>query len=378
MVNLVSTDFNRQGIDALNTGIGIGNTIQKTNQIGIDRARQEELDRQNQSLFGQKQQINSQTMQMNQQAIEQQEQAKGMGELVTALNLPFDERNELFAELEQTRTNPDSKKYLQFLQTLDDKEQLTSMIQLLNSRQGGKESKDTRTATQKEFEQYQQLKESDPNAAAEFGRSSGFLSDKTKRLFQVKRNDDGTTTKYYSDGSEDTVPATEKVKTDDMKSMMSADQAIKIVDKAKEGQLKNAGFALTLNDGLTQTKSMIDKGYDPTSASWVNKYLAGTTIGNLAMTEEDQVFVGAVEQMINAIARRETGAAITEFERKDFFNRYMPVAGDKPSRIKQKQKALERQFKSIRGQSGSVYDAIRLTQGMTNNDPVKTVNWADL
>ena len=34
--------------------------------------------------------------------------------------------------------------------------------------------------------------------------------------------------------------------------------------------------------------------------------------------------MGAIDEMINAIARRETGAAITEFERKDFFSRYMP------------------------------------------------------
>ena len=112
---------------------------------------------------------------------------------------------------------------------------------------------------------------------------------------------------------------------------------------------------------------MIDKGYDPMGAAWINKYLAGTTIGNLAMSPEDQTFVGSTEQMINAIARRETGAAITDFEKKDFFNRYMPTAGDSDARVKQKRDALERQFKSIRGQSGSVYDAIRVTQGLDDN-----------
>ena len=221
-----------------------------------------------------------------------------------------------------------------------------------------------KTATQKDFSQYQKLKGEDPIAAKEFGKAAGFIDDGKKRLFQVKKNKDGTTTKYFSDGTEQIAPATEKVKTKDMKSPMSQDQAIKIVDKAKEGQLKNAGFALTLNDGLNTINSMISKGYDPMSASWVNKYLAGTTAGNLIMTPEDQTFVGSVEQMINAIARRETGAAITAFEKEDFFNRYMPVAGDSKARINQKKSALERQFKSIRGQSGSVYDAIRVSQGI--------------
>lgn len=225
-------------------------------------------------------------------------------------------------------------------------------------------AEDTRTATQKEFSQYLQLKRDDPNAAAEFGRSAGFLTEKAKRLFQVKKNDDGTTTKYFSDGTEETVPASEKVKTPDMKNAMSQDQALRVIDKAKEGQLKNAGFALTLNDGLEQTKALVDKGYDPSSAAWVAKYLEGTTIGNLMLDDQDQLFLGSVEQMINAIARRETGAAITAFERKDFFQRYLPMPGDSKARQDQKQKALERQFKSIRGQSGSVYDAIRLTQGI--------------
>ena len=230
------------------------------------------------------------------------------------------------------------------------------------------------TATQKDFAQYQALKQSDPEAAKQFGAAAGFIKDGAKRLFQVKKNEDGTTTKYFSDGTEQVVPATASVKTPDMRSSMSQDKAIKIIDKAKEGQLKNAGFALTLNDGLKQVESLTGKGYDPMSASWVNKYLAGTTVGNLLMSDEDQLFVGSVEQMINAIARRETGAAITEFEKKDFFNRYMPVAGDSDKRIAQKKSALERQFKSIRGQSGSVYDAIRVSQGLGPDKSVKATS----
>lgn len=219
------------------------------------------------------------------------------------------------------------------------------------------------TANQKDFSTYKQLKKSSPEDAEVFGRKAGFVEDANKRLFKIS---DGV--KYFSDGTEEVVTQNEKIKSPDMKRSLSVQQATKIVDKAKEGQLKNAGFALTLNDGLATTDKMVGDGYDPTSASWINKYLAGTTIGNLAMSEQDQVFVGSVEQMINAIARRETGAAITAFEKQDFFNRYMPVAGDKPARIKQKRNALERQFKSIRGQSGSVYDAIRTTQNFESSE----------
>ncbi len=224
-------------------------------------------------------------------------------------------------------------------------------------------SDDNLTPKQRDFNTYKKLKEESPEEAKAFGRATGFLEDSNKRLFKIV---DGV--KYFSDGTEEAVKTTDKIKSPDMRKPMSYDQAVGIVDKAKEGQLKNAGFALTLNDGLKNIDSMIAEGYDPMSAAWVNKYLSGTTIGNLAMSADDQKFVGSVEQMINAIARRETGAAITAFEKEDFFNRYMPVAGDKPERVKQKRDALERQFKSIRGQSGSVYEAVRTTQGF-NDDP---------
>lgn len=173
---LLQTDFQQQGINALNTGMGIGNAMQRTRQLGIDRQRQADIDAQRNQMFQQKQGIMGQQSQMNQQAIEQQEQTKGMGELITALNLPFDKRNELFAELEASRTSPDSKKYLAHLQTLGDEEQLTSMIQLLNSRGGQKETKDTRTSGIKDFQYYTELKKTDPEAAMQFGIANKILS----------------------------------------------------------------------------------------------------------------------------------------------------------------------------------------------------------
>ena len=90
-----------------------------------------------------------------------------------------------------------------------------------------KEAGPTKTATGKDFAQYQELKKTDPEAAKQFGMSAGFINDKPKRLFQISKNDDGTTTKYFSDGTEQTVSANEKVKTPDMKSATSQEQAIK-------------------------------------------------------------------------------------------------------------------------------------------------------
>ena len=163
----------------------------------------------------------------------------------------------------------------------------------------------------------------------------------------------------------------EKLESEEMEKAVSVDEALDILDKAKETQSKTGGFALTMKEGLDLVDDLATKGYDPSNAAWINKYLGGTSIGNLVLNEDDQIFLGAVEQIINAIARRETGAAITEFERKDFFNRYFPQPGDKKKRLKQKRDALQRQFNAIRGQSGRVYDALRVVGGIDKAQQVK-------
>lgn len=138
---LVQTDFQQQGINALNQGLGIGNAMQRTQQIGIDRERQAQQDAQSQQMFDSKMGVMGQQSQLNQQEIDKNNKAQGMGEIVTALNLPFDKRNELFTELAAKKTNPAAKKALEHLMTLDDKEQLTTMIQMIESQSGSGVSK---------------------------------------------------------------------------------------------------------------------------------------------------------------------------------------------------------------------------------------------
>lgn len=194
---------------------------------------------------------------------------------------------------------------------------------------------------------------------------------KTKKLKEVKGG-----VKYYEDGSEEPIGAGEQVANPVTGRKMNMEQADATLAEAKEFQLKNGGFAITLDSGIQTLDKMYNEGYNPSNAAWVQEVFGeGTLPSRTLMSDEDQVFFGAVDQMINAIARRETGAAITEFERKDFFNRYMPKAADKPKRIKQKQEALRRQLRSIAGQSGGVYEALKVTgqdENLPEGDPRKT------
>lgn len=361
------TDFFRQGLDALNMGLGLGGAIVANRQREEQLARERELQPLKQRML-EAQTVGAELgVQEAQQDIDAKSRIRSMAELTTALNLPYESRQKYLTEVKATYQQPEIKTLIGEIQGMDDEKQLSTLLQI-----AGKmgEQKDERTEKEKNWDRYQSIE--DPEDKRLFGISAGIGGKgESKRLFKVQKNDDGSVTKYYADGSEEQVEATEKVKTPDMKNEISMEQAVKIVDNAKEGQLKNAGFALTMADGLGQVEALKSKGFDPSSVGWIQKYLAGTTAGNIAMSPDEQVFVGAVEQMINAIARRETGAAITAFEKEDFFNRYMPVAGDSPKRIKQKEDALIRQFKSIRGQSGSVYDAIRLTQGLGVEESTK-------
>ena len=192
-----------------------------------------------------------------------------------------------------------------------------------------------------------------------------------KRLFKVIENDDGTLTKIFADGTEDRGKPNEKIKTEDMKKAISMKQSLNVLDKAKEASLKNGGFAIVMQNGISTLKRLEGQGFKPKDISMVQTYLAHGSLGTYVMSPDEQVYAGAIESAINAIARRESGAAIGEEETQRFFRRYMPQAGDSEARLKQKRDSLELQFKSIRGQSGRVYDALRVTMGLNSDDPSK-------
>ncbi len=197
-------------------------------------------------------------------------------------------------------------------------------------------------------------------------------SGKTTKLKEVKGG-----IKYFEDGTEEPIGQSETVENPITGKRFTPQQAQSTLAEAKEFQLKNGGFAITLDEGLQTIDRMYSEGYDPTKAAWVGAAFDDGAVSNLLRSEEDQVFMGSVDEMINAIARRETGAAITEFERKDFFNRYMPRPGDTGKRLDQKRNSLERQLKSIAGQSGGVFEALKITGEDDLYSPTRNKSFAE-
>ena len=141
-MNLVKTDFHKQGIDALNTGLGIGNAMQKTKQLGIDRERQAMQDQQQNKLFGQKSQLNQQAIQSGELDIQQKEKAKAMGQVLTALNIEkLEDRNNFFSEIEKTATSAEAKAILGQLKGQDNLGQLTTLNLVLANATGRSKNK---------------------------------------------------------------------------------------------------------------------------------------------------------------------------------------------------------------------------------------------
>ena len=323
---LVQTDFNRQGINALNQGLGIGQAFQRTEQLGIDRQRQSEMDVQRNQRFESQQGIMGQQSQLNQQSIEQNEQTQGMGELITALNLPFDKRQELFAELESKKTNPAAKKYMAHLQTLDDKEQLVSLVGLLNSQQGGK--KDSKTSGIKDFEYYSELKRTDPEAARQFGMANKILSGDGEIIMKT--------------GDVNTINNGVSKLTTEYKAIRSAAKSLERLGELKTGPAQMAiifKFMKSLDPESTVRESEYDAARDTAGIGEKAWNIAHKALNGVFLSENQvSQFIDAAKTLANAKGedvRSTVGDYLNTYDITDARReRFMKTARVNPFKIK--------------------------------------------
>ncbi len=114
-------------------------------------------------------------------------------------------------------------------------------------------------------------------------------------------------------------------------------------------QLKNAEFATSMkfaNDTITAlTKAFEEQG------------LAGQVWGekapNFLKTNTQQLLKQANEQFVNAILRRESGAAVPEQEYTRYASAYLPQPGDSKETLKAKATARSNRIKSLVNSAGS-------------------------
>jgi hypothetical protein len=208
---------------------------------------------------------------------------------------------------------------------------------------------------------YDKMLVKNPNQAHSFGLQHKLIT------ATVKQNANGSYSRIFSDGTQDTIQPTDQVQVPGTNFKMSVTQAQNALGKASDAQRKTAQFALTLDkanatiDKILAKKDFKKMAIEP---AIINRYLEGSELAKSSMTPDQQLFYGSIENMINAISRSESGAGMTEQEEINFRKRYMPSPGDTKERVNQKLLELKRYQKLLRGRAGAAYPAVKLLGGI--------------
>lgn len=221
------------------------------------------------------------------------------------------------------------------------------------------------TAAMQNYGQYAQMLKSDPEGAAAFAASAG-INTGIKKLMKVEKNDDGSVTKYYTDGSEEAGKINEPIGQPGMKAI-SLPAAQNIIDKANEGTKKAAGFALRLKDSM-DSMSALGKSINPQRVALINRSLGDGTVANMSLSPAEQQYMVNARDALYSILRPETGAAITNEEMQEYSKMYLPQPGDSSKATETKMRKMQGQYNSLRGQSGRVYDALVVSTAANNAD----------
>ncbi|CNL11316.1 phage DNA ejection protein [Yersinia vastinensis] len=227
--------------------------------------------------------------------------------------------------------------------------------QIAVSRENSIRSANTPTAAMQNYQQYAQLLKADPSSAATFAQAAG-INPADKKLFKVETLPDGSLMKFYSDGTEEMAKSGDPIGQPGIKPI-SLPAAQSIIDKANEGSKKAAGFALRLKDSMDAMNNLSGT-IDPKRIALINNALGNGTVANMSLSPAEQQYMVNARDALYSILRPETGAAITEGEMKEYSKMYLPQPGDSSKATETKMKKMNGQYKSLRGQSGRVYDAL--------------------
>ncbi|EFB5120886.1 DNA transfer protein [Escherichia coli] len=213
------------------------------------------------------------------------------------------------------------------------------------------------TAAMQNYNQYAQMLKADPEGAAAFAAAAG-INTNAKKLMSVRKNDDGTVTKYYTDGSEEQGKLNQPISGDGFRPI-ALPTAQKIMEKSPEGAKKAAGFAYRVRDALDSIDTLKDQ-LSPQRVAIINNALGNGTLANLTLSPTEQQYVVNANDAIMAILRQETGAAIAPAEMSKYYQMYFPQPGDSTKTIDTKRRKMENQFNSLKAASGRAYDALRV------------------
>jgi DNA-binding phage protein len=156
-------------------------------------------------------------------------------------------------------------------------------------------------------------------------------------------------------------------KTDPMVEEMRATRLQKMRDDATRGsadQSKVGGFANRVQDAEKIFQTLAEQGYDGTGvgAEVQSKSILGLSVPDRFKSEEFKKLDQAQRNFINAVLRRESGAAISPSEFDSARAQYFPQAGDTPDVLAQKKDNRDTVFAGLQSESGPAFANIQKTR----------------
>jgi hypothetical protein len=141
---------------------------------------------------------------------------------------------------------------------------------------------------------------------------------------------------------------------------------------------KAAGYAQRASRSVQEMDALREAGYDPTTAgAMAQRGAAGVPLvgglleaggkGTGLITPETQRQEQAERNFVNAVLRRESGAAIAPHEFSSAEKQYFPRPGDSPEVLEQKRRNMEDTIAALEAESGPALQAIR--ERLTSREP---------
>jgi len=119
-------------------------------------------------------------------------------------------------------------------------------------------------------------------------------------------------------------------------------------------------YASQFEMNLPVFNKVLDAGYLPGAKDTALGTVAGTDLLSkgataFGMSPEGKLYYAAAKPLVNAIMRRESGAAISATEWAGAFERWLPQFGDPPEVVAQKRASLNEQLEILKRQAGPAY-----------------------
>jgi hypothetical protein len=131
-------------------------------------------------------------------------------------------------------------------------------------------------------------------------------------------------------------------------------------------QTNAATYGRRVEQGISDLDRMDQAGYDPTTllnSAKLSALVTGTTGANLVASPQEKQTAQAYRNIINAVLRRESGAAIASSEFANAQQQYFPAVNDDPATRAQKRRNLEQALEGLRVGAGPAWEATKRVSG---------------